>query len=121
MIDEYNYSTPDWSACRDKWRIKDSLVPVVLIKTFSAFLGTEFRRCRYSGATPHFPFRRQRLTLAWSRGQSSVAIGNVGLATGIEKEASTTKQLKTFLGPVFLSLHVAGIAALVIVGFSTHR
>ena len=47
-----------------------------------------------------------------------MAIGNVGLATGIEREASTTKQLKTFLGRYFYLCMSLVLAALVIVGFS---
>jgi hypothetical protein len=47
-----------------------------------------------------------------------VAIGNVGLATGIEKEACTTKQFKTFLGRYFYLCMSLVLAALVILGFS---
>jgi hypothetical protein len=47
-----------------------------------------------------------------------VAIGNVGLAAGIEKEASVTNQFKTFLGRYFYLCMSLALAALVIVGFS---
>ena len=47
-----------------------------------------------------------------------MAIGNVGLATGIEKEASTAKQFKTFLGRYFYLCMSLVLAALVISGFS---
>ena len=47
-----------------------------------------------------------------------MAIGNAGLAAGVEKEASATKQFKTFLSRYFyLSMSLA-LAALVIAGFS---
>jgi hypothetical protein len=47
-----------------------------------------------------------------------VAIGNSGLAARIEKEASTTKQFKTFLGRYFYLCMSLVLAALVISGFS---
>jgi len=47
-----------------------------------------------------------------------VAIGNAGLAARIEKEASTTNQLKTFLGRYFYLFMSLVLAALVILGFS---
>jgi hypothetical protein len=47
-----------------------------------------------------------------------VAIGNAGVAAGIEKEASTTTQFKTFLGRYFYLCMSLVLAALVIVGFS---
>jgi hypothetical protein len=47
-----------------------------------------------------------------------VAIGNVGLAARIEKEASTTKQIKPFLGRYFYLCTSLVLAALVILRFS---
>ncbi len=47
-----------------------------------------------------------------------MAIGNVELVAGIEKEASTTKHLKTFLGRYFYLGMSLVLAALVILGFS---
>ncbi len=47
-----------------------------------------------------------------------MAIGNVGVAAGIEKEASTTTQFKTFLCRYFYLCMSLVMAALVIVGFS---
>jgi hypothetical protein len=47
-----------------------------------------------------------------------VAIGNAGLATSIEKEASTTKQFKTFLSRYFYLCMSLVMAALVVLGFS---
>jgi hypothetical protein len=47
-----------------------------------------------------------------------VAIANVGLAARIEKEASTTTQLKTFLSRYFYLCMSLVLAALVILGFS---
>jgi hypothetical protein len=47
-----------------------------------------------------------------------VAIGNAALAARNEKEASTTKQFKTFLGQYFYLCMSLVLAALVIVGFS---
>jgi hypothetical protein len=49
--------------------------------------------------------------------EASVAIGNAGLAARIEKEASTTNQLKTFLGRYFYLFMSLVLAALVILGF----
>ena len=46
-----------------------------------------------------------------------MAIGNPALATGIEKEASTTKQFKTFLSRYFYLCMSLVFAALVIAGF----
>jgi hypothetical protein len=50
--------------------------------------------------------------------EARVAIGNAGLAARIEKEASTTNQLKTFLGRYFYLFMSLVLAALVILGFS---
>jgi hypothetical protein len=47
-----------------------------------------------------------------------VAIGNAGLAGWIEKEASATKQFKTFLSRYFYLCMSLVLAALVILGFS---
>ena len=47
-----------------------------------------------------------------------MAIGSVGLAGGIEKEASTTKQFKILLGRYFYLCMSLVLAALVILGFS---
>jgi hypothetical protein len=47
-----------------------------------------------------------------------VAIGNAALAAGIEKEASSTKRFKAFLGRYFYLCMSLVLAALVIVGFS---
>jgi hypothetical protein len=47
-----------------------------------------------------------------------VAIANAGLAARIEKEASATKQFKTFLGRYFYFCMSLVLAALVIWGFS---
>ena len=47
-----------------------------------------------------------------------MAIGNVGLAARIEKEASTTKQLKTFLSRYFYLFMSLAMAGLVVWGFS---
>jgi hypothetical protein len=47
-----------------------------------------------------------------------VAVGNVGLAARIEKEASTTNPLKTFLSRYFYLSMSLVLAALVILGFS---
>jgi hypothetical protein len=47
-----------------------------------------------------------------------VAIGNAGLATSIEKEASATKQFKTFLSRYFYLCMSFVLAALVVLGFS---
>jgi len=47
-----------------------------------------------------------------------VAIGNAGLAARIEKEASTTKQLKTFFSRYFYLCMALAMAALVVWGFS---
>ncbi len=47
-----------------------------------------------------------------------MAIGNAGLAVGIEKEASTTNALKTFLSRYFYFCISLMFAALVILGFS---
>ena len=47
-----------------------------------------------------------------------MAIGNAGLAARIEKEASTTKPFKTFLGRYFYLCMSLVLAALVIAGFS---
>jgi len=47
-----------------------------------------------------------------------VAIGNVRLAAGIEKEASTTQQFKAFLSRYFYLCMSLVLAAIVILGFS---
>jgi hypothetical protein len=47
-----------------------------------------------------------------------VAIGDAGLATSIEKEASSTKQLKTFLSRYFYLCMSLVMATLVVLGFS---
>jgi hypothetical protein len=47
-----------------------------------------------------------------------VAIGNVRLAAGIEKEASTTQQFKAFLSRYFYLFMSLVLAAIVILGFS---
>jgi len=47
-----------------------------------------------------------------------VAIANVGIPARIEKEASTTKQFKTFVGRYFYLFMSLVLAALVILGFS---
>jgi hypothetical protein len=47
-----------------------------------------------------------------------VAVGDAGLAARIEKEASTTNQLKTFLSRYFYLFMSLVLAALVILGFS---
>jgi hypothetical protein len=51
-------------------------------------------------------------------GRNSVAIGNAGLAARFEKEASTSKQFKTFLGGYFYLCMSLVLAAVVILGFS---
>jgi len=52
------------------------------------------------------------------RGQSTVAIGNTGIAARTEREASTTTQFKIFLGRYFYLCMSLVLAALVISGFS---
>jgi hypothetical protein len=47
-----------------------------------------------------------------------LAIGNVGLAARIEKEASTTKQIKIFLSRYFYFCMALALAGLVVWGFS---
>ena len=47
-----------------------------------------------------------------------MAVGNAGLAVRIEKEASTTKQLKTFLSRYFYLCMALVMAGLVVWGFS---
>jgi len=80
---------------------------------------------RYSPATPHFLYRallaewRKNSNLRCSqRGQYPVAIGNVGLAARVEKEASTAKQFNAFLARYFYLCMSLVLAAVVISGFS---
>ena len=47
-----------------------------------------------------------------------MAIGNAGLAARVEKEASTTRQLKTFFSQYFYFCMSLALAALVVWGFS---
>ena len=47
-----------------------------------------------------------------------MAVGNAGLVAGLEKEASTTNHLKTFLSRYFYLCMSLVLAALVILGFS---
>lgn len=49
---------------------------------------------------------------------SSVAIGNAAIAARIDKEASTTKSLKMFLGRYFYFCMSLVMAGLVVWGFS---
>ena len=51
-------------------------------------------------------------------GESALAIGNAGLVAPVAKEASTTKQLKTFLSRYFYFCMSLVMAGLVVWGFS---